>query len=409
MLEQLFPLERSRQRLLLGPMGPYIEALVARLSEMGYAEGYTKSLVRLANSLGEWLEDHGKSPIEAGKAEIEAYIATQSRNAAGRLPDWVRGIRRLPIIMAPFGVLCHPDPPTFADPILGRFAAYLKNAVGVTPHTVKSYCTYLRPLVLGVCHNGPPQWSQVDAAYVAAFVLKYAARPNATRPRIVSATRTFLRFLVAEREVPPSLLRAIPNIRRPWESGIPRFLSAEELDRVLQACQSEDNGSIRDRAFIALLARLGVRSGELRHLVLEDIDWSAGVMHIQKSKSGLGRTLPIPADAGALLAEYLQSGRPKSASREVFLSAHPPHNRFHAATASSLVHAFLKRIGLDHLGRGSHCFRHTAATHMVRNGADLKDVADVLGHRSIRSTQIYVKVDEPSLKQVALPWMGGDV
>ena len=409
MIESLFPKQRSRQRLLDGPMGPYLEPFAAQLADLGYAEGYIRNLVRLTNSVGEWLEDHGMSPVEAGKPEIAAYIAAQTRNVRGRLPDWMRGIRRLPALVAPLGILCRPEPPSLVDPVLERFCAYLGNVLGVTPNTSKSYGRYVRPFVDGVCADAPPDWTRMDAAYVATFVLKHSGRPNATRSRIVSAVRTFLRFLVSERAVPAYIVRAIPRIRQPWNAGVPRHLSAEELERVLEACQAKKNGSIRDRAFIALLARLGVRAGELRDLHLEDVDWAAGLLHIRKSKSGHGRTLPLPADAGALLAEYIRNGRPTSTYREIFLSAHTPHLPFGAAAATTLVRAFLKRIGLHGPGRGPHCFRHTAATHMVRNGARLKEVADVLGHRSLTATSIYVKVDEPGLNEVVLPWPGGDV
>ena len=408
MIEQLFPQLRSRQRFLDGPMGPYLEAFSTQLAGMGYASSYICNLVRLANSVGEWLEDHGVSPKDAGKSELDGYIAAQTRDPQGRLPDWMRGIRRLPRLMAPFGLLSRPEPPSLVDPVLDRFGHYLNNVLGVTTATIRSYRNHVRPMILGICDDTAPNWTRMDSSYVAAFVLKHAERPNATRSKIVSAVRTFLRFAVSERSVPASLLRSIPRIRRPWMAGVPRHLSAEELERVLAACQIKENGSVRDRAFIALLARLGVRSGELRHLRLEDIDWSAGLLHIRKSKSGNGRTLPLPADAGELLVEYIRDVRPQNACREVFLAAHPPHLPFGEAGSTTLVHAFLRRIGLDGRGRGSHCFRHTAATQMVRNGARLKDVADVLGHRSLTTTKIYVKVDEPALKEVALPWAGGD-
>jgi len=409
MIENLFPLERTRERLEAGPMGPYLERFTDRLAQMGYAESYIRSLVRLANSLGEWLEDHGTCLGEAGKSELDSYIAAQNRSPEGRLPAWTRGVRLLPAVMVPLGALCRPEPTSVEDPVLERFSMYLKNVLGVTPCTIKSYRYHVRPFVLGVCHDGPPEWSGMDAAYVTGFILKQIERPNAARARSISAVRTFLRFLVSERAVPASLLRAIPKIRRPWAASIPKHLSAGELDQVLHACQSKDNGSVRDRAFIALLARLGVRSGELRHLLLQDIDWTTGLLHIRKSKSGVGRSLPLPADAGALLAEYLKCDRPSNTYREIFLSAQTPHEPVGEGAATTLVHRFMARIGLDGPGRGTHCFRHTAATHMVRNGARLKDVADVLGHRSLKSTQIYVKVDEPSLREVALPWPGGDV
>lgn len=409
MIERLFPRQGSRQRFLDGPMGPYLEPFATRLANLGYVDGYIRNLVRLANSIGEWLEDRGVSLRDAGDPDVEAYIAAQKRNSRGRLPAWMRGIRRLPALAAPLGILCRPAPASPADPVLDRFAGYLKNVLGVTPGTIASYCGHMRPFVAGICDRGAPDWPRVDAAYVAAFILERAQCRSATTARLISAARTFLRFAVSERSVPASLLHAVPRIRRPRNMGIPRHLAAEELERVLEACRIKENGSPRDRAFIALLARLGVRSAELRHLRLEDIDWAEGLLHIRKSKTGTGRTLPLPADAGALLAEYVRSHRPVSARREVFVAARTPHMPLGDAASTTMVHAFLKRIGLDGPGRGSHCFRHTAATHMVRNGARLKDVADVLGHRSLTTTKIYVKLDEPSLKEVALPWPGGDV
>jgi integrase/recombinase XerD len=408
MIERLFPTPRVRQRLLDGPVGPYVEGLAERLSELGYAEGYIRSLVRLLNSLGEWLEDRGLSPREAGAAELRAYKEELERTSQGRLPEWARGITRLSGWLAPMGILNRMEPASPGDLMLGRFAAYLGNVLGVTPATAKSYGRHLQPLLQRVCEGGNPDWTKMNATFVVEFVLQQIERPNATRARIVSAVRTFLRFLVAERLVPPSLLHAIPRIRRPRNAYVPKRLSAEELDQVLKACKSKENGSVRDRAFIALMARLGVRAGELRHLRLDDIDWEAGQLRIRQSKSGEGRALPMPADAGALLAEYVQHFRPASSHREVFLTKSAPHAPLGAAAATSLTYAFLGRIGLGAPGRCCHCFRHTAATQMVRNGARLKDVADVLGHRSINSTKVYLKLDEPALQEVALPWPGGE-
>jgi integrase len=188
---------------------------------------------------------------------------------------------------------------------------------------------------------------------------------------------------------------------------LPKHLSATELDIVLKACQSDERSSLRDRAFIALLARLAVRAGELRNARLEDIDWGAGILHIKQSKSGYGRTLPLPADAGSLLAKYIRFERPRTEFREIFLTSLTPRRPLAGCGTSTFVKVFLKKLGLDAPGRGAHSFRHTAATLMVCNGVPLKDVADVLGHRSLQSTGIYIKLDEPSLREVALPWKGG--
>lgn len=176
----------------------------------------------------------------------------------------------------------------------------------------------------------------------------------------------------------------------------------------MKACQSETNGTRRDRAFVALLATLGVRGGELRQLRLEDIDWTEGKVKIKGSKSGRERVLPLPSEAGTLLADYLQHERPLSPYREVFLTSMAPRQPLGTGGTTYLVHQFLKRCGIEGPRLGTHCFRHTAATLMVRNGATLKEVADVLGHCSIATTSIYVKLDQPSLEGVAMPWPGGE-
>lgn len=288
-----------------------------------------------------------------------------------------------------------------------RFDEHLANVRGVTPHTMDSYRRYVRPFVLGLCSDEGPDWSKMTAGYVVEFVLRETEAARSAKGRIVTSIRVFLRFLACDGTAPAQLVRAIPRIRRWQYADLPKHLSAAELNLVLKACQTDSYGSLRDRAFIALLARLGVRSGELRNARLEDVDWSAGVLHIKQSKSGYGRTLPLPADAGGLLAKYVRHERPQTEYREIFLTSLTPRRPLAVCGTSNFVKAFLNKLGLDAPGRGAHSFRHTAATLMVCNGAPVKDVADVLGHRSLQTTGIYIKLDEPSLRDVALPWKGG--
>jgi integrase len=267
-----------------------------------------------------------------------------------------------------------------------------------------SYRRHVCPLILGICSDDGPNWSRLTSTYITDFVLQKTSEARAAKGRIVSAVRGFLRFLISEGTVPSQLARAIPRVRRWRYADLPKRLSADELTVVLTACRSSANGSRRDRAFIALLARLGVRSGELRNLRLENIDWTAGLLHIKQSKSGRGRTLPLPNDAGSLLAEYIQHERPASEYREIFISSTTPRRPIGLCATTTFVQVFLKKLGLGGPRRGCHSFRHTVATIMVENGASMKDVADVLGHRSLATTGIYVKLDEPSLREVALPW-----
>jgi integrase len=185
-------------------------------------------------------------------------------------------------------------------------------------------------------------------------------------------------------------------------------LSAIQLETILAACQKPEGGSCRDRAIVLLLARLGLRAGEVRQLRLQDIDWSEGVLHVRQSKSRRERCLPLPADAGTVLVDYRQQERPTSLHREVFLSFVTPHQPLAASPAvSRIVQRLLHKAGVNAPRLGAHHLRHTTATQMVRRGTSFKDIADILGHKSLDTTAIYAKLDEPSLQKVALPWPGG--
>jgi site-specific recombinase XerD len=408
MLEKLFN-DDSCQRLLAGPMGPHLEALSSKLAELGYCDSQARKVVCTAAALGDWLAERGLTPAEAGRAELKSYIEAQQRMPSGRLRDGAVGFSRLPALLEAEGVLCKPSPDTPADPCLRRFSAYLANVRGVTPSTQWTYRRFVGPLVLGLCEANGPDWSKLTSDYVSNYVLGTTSEVRAAKGRVVSAVRTFLHFLVLEGVAPAQMVKAIPRVRRWRYAKLPKHLSADELALVLAACETQSKTSLRDRAFIALLARLGMRCGELRALRLQDVEWTTGLLHIRQSKSGRGRTLPLPEDAGRLLARYIREERPVTEYREIFITSTTPRKPLGECSASSFVKIFLQQLGLDGPGRGSHSFRHTVATLMVKNGATLKEVADVLGHRSLSTTGIYIKLDEQSLGDVALPWSGGNV
>lgn len=409
MLDQVVKDECLREQMLAGPMGPYLEVLASRLLQLGYSRIQSRKIVRTASLLGDWLAERGLTPADAGKPELQEYMAAHKRTPKGRLSDGAVGFSRLPALLAAEGVLCKPDAPAPGDDCLRRFQQYLINVRGTTPATDANYRRILRPFVERLCSGDEPDWSKLTAEYVTDFVLRQVAVVRAEKGRIVTAVRMFLHFLTAEGLVPRQMVRAIPRIRRWRYADLPKRLSAEQLDVVLKACQSEEYGSLRDRAFITLLARLGARAGELRALRLDDIDWTQGLVHIKQSKTGRGRTLPLAEDAGKLLVKYIRNERPATTYRQVFLTSVTPRQPLGDCVATTFVKIFLKKLDLDGPGRGAHSFRHTAASLMVENGATLKEVADVLGHRVLSSTSIYVKLDKASLIEVALPWNGGNV
>lgn len=408
MLQLFFARQEVCQDLLEGPMGPYLPSLAVKLSELGYSRGQGQRLLRTADALGRWLQQQGVSPTDATVDHVRAYAAIQQRTPIGHFPDTATGLTHLMEFLKPWGILCKPLPCSPADECLQRFDDYLQRVRGLAPSTRHGYARVLRRFLRDFFGETAPDWSTLTASGICQFVQAEIKRVPGGKGTVVSSLRTFLRFLVSEGHISVSLIRAIPRVRRWYDATLPRPLSAEELENVLAACQSPWGGTRRARAFVLLLARLGLRGAEVRQLRLEDIDWNEGLIHIRRSKTYRERALPLPNDAGTVLTDYIQHERPASPYREVFLTASTPHQPLTTAmTATGITRRFLERMGLHGRRLGTHCFRHTAASQMVSNGAALKDVADVLGHRSLRTTGLYVKLDVASLVSVALPWPGG--
>jgi integrase/recombinase XerD len=188
---------------------------------------------------------------------------------------------------------------------------------------------------------------------------------------------------------------------------IPRGIAPDQVRRLLSQVDRSTAVGSRDYAILLLLARLGLRSGEVAFLELEDIDWKGGCLSVH-GKSGRRTQLPLPKDVGDAIVAYLRHGRPGSASRRVFLRAKAPVRGFLTACAvGTIVRHALLRHGIDAPTTGAHQFRHGLATEMLRQGASLAHIGELLGHRSPETTKIYTKVDLDALRTLAFPWPGG--
>ena len=191
-------------------------------------------------------------------------------------------------------------------------------------------------------------------------------------------------------------------------ASLPRHLNKEQVSQVLAVCQETKPNELRNAAVLLLLARLGLRAGEVASLCLEDIHWAEGRLLIRAGKSHRERTLPLEEQIGQALVEYLQHRRPRALHRHVFLQCHAPYGPLTNVAISHIACRALQRAGIAVTHPGAHVFRHTVATEMVRGGASFPQVADVLGHESLQTTAIYAKLDLDSLSQLALPWPGGE-
>ena len=251
--------------------------------------------------------------------------------------------------------------------------------------------------------------SRLRASTVTDFVRREVAklRPSACG-QPVTAIRSMIRFLASKGAVAAGLHGAVPAVRTWRHSSLPRTISTDEVDRVLAACDAESEYGLRERAVVLLLARLGLRAGEVIRLRVDDIDWARGCVLVQAGKTHRERSLPLSQEVGEALAVYLHQARPESIHRELFLRWRPPFRPLcRSVSICTLVQTLLKRAGISVHRPGAHTFRHSLATGMAINGVPFKAIADVLGHGSLASTEIYAKLDLGSLSQVAMPWPGG--
>jgi site-specific recombinase XerD len=291
---------------------------------------------------------------------------------------------------------------------IADYTDYLRDVVGAADATRLRYLPTLQRFIAACSNPGTPDWTGLSVQRVTEFIREEAAQKTGHgRTAPASATRSFLRFLAWRGVAPSGLDRAIPRVRRARHASLPRHLLPEQLARLLQRPDTPTPATYRDRAILLLLAGLGLRAGEVATLELEDLDWHTGQLHLRGGKCRRERVLPLPQEVGAALAEYLRNDRPSHQGRRVFLTLTDPARTIQAAAVSAIVQRNLVRAGIR-LGRlaGAHMLRHTAASWMVNGGASFKEVADVLGHRSLQTTGIYAKLDLDALVGMALPWIG---
>jgi site-specific recombinase XerD len=240
-------------------------------------------------------------------------------------------------------------------------------------------------------------------------VVDYVGRASAetsppSLPFLLSGVRCFLRFLHVQGHTSAALEQVLLPVARPATAPPPKYLTTGQLEKLLREVDRPSPLGRRDYAIVLCLARLGLRAGEIANLKLEDVDWQQGTFSVRRTKDRRGRLLPLPQAVGQAWVAYLRRGRPPTALREVFVSGHEPPRAVTSNSISKVVTRALVRAGLPLPCRGAHVLRHTVATQLLQTGASLKAVADLLGHRQLKTTGIYAKVNRPMLAAVAQPW-----
>lgn len=392
-----------------GPFRDCIDLYTARLRKDGYSTVTARYSVRIVNCFIQWMIRHRFDRGDISAQLIDRFFKDKDRGCGLRGGD-PASIGRFVAVLREAGIVAPalPRPLSPTDQIHERFRAYLDHRHGLSPRSCAAYIKFTRPFLRDMAIGGPADFSRLTTADVLGYVERRARDASAaTAVAMCSRLRSFLRYLQVEGLIAHDLAACVPSVKKWRFTALPTYLSAAQLEQVLQCCDQSTASGRRDYAVLLLLSRLGLRAQEVATLKLDDIDWRAGHFRIQ----GKGRQpaiMPLPPDVGGAIAAYLQSGRPVSDSRQLFLKAYPPHSGFPPTSGvRDIAGRALQRAGIGGIAhRGSHIFRHSLATELLRSGAALTQISQVLRHKDHDTTRIYAKVDLASLRTLSLPWPG---
>ena len=300
-------------------------------------------------------------------------------------------------------------PRTAVQCLTERYRRHLLDDQGLAESTVVNYAWHVQKFLSEQFGAGAVNLISLQAQDAITFI-RQTARDHSTRHAqlLVAALRSFFRFLHYQGEIETDWAPALPNVANWALSSLPKYISADAVQRVLDECDRQTAVGRRNYAVLLLLARLGMRGGEVIRLNLEDIDWHNARIIIRASKGQSWTQLPLTTEVGEAIARYLRHDRPRCDCRRVFLRARAPYvSLSHTAAITSLVRRALKKAGIESARKGGHLFRHSLATNMLRHGASLNEIGELLRHQSPNSTAVYAKVELRALRPLALSWPGG--
>lgn len=398
-------------RALEGPLATHIGAFAKSRTAQGYAVDSIHRQVLLAACFSRWLKQQGIALRQLRSDHPSRYLRERARRVRRCQGDGA-ALRHLLDFLRREGVIAAEKISarrlTPAERCAHTYAQYLRDGRDLTRATIVNYLPFIRGFLTDRFGAGPVRLSRLSAGDVVRHVQRQAPRLHGKRAKVLtSALRSFLRYARYRGDLTLDLAAAVPVVANWSMPSVPRAIGASQIRQLLASFDRRSAIGRRDYAIVLLLARLGLRSGEVAVLEIDDIDWEAGQVNV-RGKRGQRTALPLPVDVGEAIAAYLHRGRPRSTDRRVFLRSKAPIRGFLSQCAiGSIVRHALQRADIQGPTTGAHQFRHALATQMLRRGASLTEIGQVLRHRSPQTTTIYAKVDLKALRSLALPWPGG--
>jgi site-specific recombinase XerD len=408
-ITQLFTFSSTIERLRQGPLAEHLDAYASAVAEQGYTEHAIRRQIVVIADFSRWLKHKHIAVHALDSKVVDQFLRLRRRQQRVGRGD-PKALARMLDMLCQTGVVKQKHPPVVDSPrsrIISEFRLYLEEC-GRSPSTLKNYVPFIDQFLSERFQNRVPNLAMLRASDVTGYVTRHARQLSPMRAGLmVTALRSFFRHLRHRGAITTDLAGCVPTVPTWSLSTLPRFLPAPTVERILNRCDQKTSVGRRNYAILLLLARLGVRAGEVVGLSLDDIDWDSGQITI-RGKGGKSVPLPLPADVGAALAAYLRHDRPPSASRRVFLRHRAPLAGFsNPSTLSSIVRRALKHAGVESAHMGAHVLRHSLATSLLREGGSLDEIGELLRHQSPNTTAIYAKVDITALHTLALAWPGG--
>ena len=392
-----------------GELMPYADGFRAELARLGYTAGSAELQLGLVAHLSRWLTDRGLHAGELTPERVKQFF--EARRRSGYTAYWTeRSLSPLEGYLRRLGVLPEPIPSVANTPLeklLEDYRDYLARERGLGV-SVNRYLAVARRF-LSERSSGADDLGV--GSLMAADVRQFVLRECCVRGRSVSyarnriaALRALLRYLHVKGLTPIPLAPAAPGVADWRGSALPRGLDEEVVARLLASCHRQHATGLRDYAILLLLVRMGLRAGEVAALELDDVDWRQGEIVI-RGKGNRHERLPLPVDVGEAMVDYLRHGRPRHECSRLFMRAQAPRAGLGSHGVTMVVYRACDQTGLPRVG--AHRLRHTAATEMLRAGAKLTEIEQVLRHRRVATTAIYAKVDRVALRPLAQAWPGG--
>lgn len=410
MLAELYARRRRIHALRDRPRGALFEGFARALTQAGYVVQIARRYIRSAEHVTDWV-DRRRLPLETldeialarfarhiGRCRCPQFGSVKPATVLPGTHIFLRYLREVGITGMP-----KPTPGPREPVLLTAFGQWMREEHGTSETTLAKY----RPDICRLLTRVGDEPSRIDATTLRRFVLDKHRTAGASMVRICAqALRRFVQFLVASGRCRVGLVAAVPALAY-WDlATLPRYLQSDDVERVLASSRRTSPIGRRNRAILLLLARLGLRAGDIVQLRLGDIDWKDAWVHVC-GKSHRPTRLPLTHEVGQAIVAYLQEGRPRTSTDALFVTCHAPFRSFAgSSTVSHLVVDELRRAGVERPNKrgAAHLFRHSLATTLLREGASLEQIGILLRHRSVKTTQIYTKVDVAALREIAQPW-----